>query len=420
MNDAPDLDIDAQEGLLGCALLGAAEDIRGSGIDANSFSEPRCRFTWIEIEKLLDAKTDPNVVSLHHANKDLEPLWLVGLSDKAPTVHNWTYWLPRVKDVAARYQVWSLCNQVAGNAKMGCPSDELLASLESGLLKVGNASSDVKDSSKAGLKDLCDWLDKAGNQEVVGIKTGIGRIDKLIRGLKKATMNTLAARPATGKSALAANVALKVAKEGGKVLVFTAEMAAREYQARLLAIDSKVDVQNYLENGWQQDQKALFVAMNRLKELPIYIVDDPSITAPQMRAYSRKVARKGLDLVIVDYLQLYRSGRKTRGREEEVSEVSKAMKQMAMECDVPVVVLSQMNRGIESRDSAPRLSDLRESGSIEQDSDTVAFLWNNSDDVLMYCLEKNRNGGTGQAPVNFIKHNQVFEDLSGMEGNAGV
>jgi len=409
--EAPNIDVEAQEGLLGCALLGSSVAIQESGITQDSFVDAKCRMAWDAIEKLLEAKHEVTMVAINREHQELEPMWLAGLADKAPIASNWNFWLPRVKDVAARYQVWSLCSSVNAQARQDVPAEELVAAIEAGLLKVSGASIDVQDNTKEGWRELCDVLDKAGDQTVVGLKTGINSIDKVLRGLKRGTMNTVAGRPGFGKSALAANLALKAAKEDQRVLVFTAEMKAREYQARLLAIDSKVDVQSYLENKWASDEKSLFVSLSKISKLPITIVDDPSINARQMRSYARKVARSGLALVVVDYLQLYRSGRKTRGREEEVSEVSKAMKQMAMECDVPVMVLAQMNRDIEKRESKPRLSDLRESGSIEQDSDTVSFLWQDSGGMLSLCIEKNRNGGQGVAPVKFTKHNQIFEDL---------
>ena len=417
MDDAPDIAVEHQEGLLGCALLGAAQAILDSGVTADHFLDPRCRLAWGAVEKLVAGGHDVNEVALFQEAKGLTPAWLSSLTPKAPISNNWGYHAPKVKEVAARYRIWTLCQDVAEQASVSAPPDELVAALETGLLKIGNNSTDFQDAAKDGWREVCDTLANAGDKSIRGLMTGIEEVDKIYRGLKRGTMNTLAARPGRGKSAFVANLALKTAQGGGKVLVFSAEMPAREYQMRLVAIESGCDVQSYMENAWQTEAGAIAASTQRCIQLPIAIVDSTSINAQQMRAYARKAAKDGLALIVVDYLQLYRSGRKTRAREEEVSEVSKAMKQMAMECDVPVLVLAQMNRGIENREGEPKLSDLRESGSIEQDSDTVAFLWQDGEDGLQYCIKKHRAGTTGNAVVNFTTYNQRF---SGCSINPGV
>lgn len=416
MDDAPDIAVEHQEGLLGCALLGAAQAILDSGISADHFLDPRCRLAWQAVEKLVAGGHDVNEVALFQEAKGLAPAWLTSLPSKGPIKTNWNYHAPKVRAVAARHQVWALCHEVAEQASVSAPPEELVASLETGLLKIGNSSTDFQDAAKDGWREVCDTLSKAGDKSIQGLMTGIDEVDKIYRGLKRGTMNTLAARPGRGKSAFAANLALGAAQAGGRVLVFSAEMPAREYQLRLVAIESGCDVQSYIENAWKDEAVAIAASTQRCIQLPIAIVDSTSINAQQMRAYARKAAKDGLALIVVDYLQLYRSGRKTRAREEEVSEVSKAMKQMAMECDVPVLVLAQMNRGIENREGEPKLSDLRESGSIEQDSDTVAFLWQNSEE-LQYCIKKHRAGATGNALVNFTTYNQRF---SGCQAEPGV
>ncbi|MDB4798820.1 DnaB-like helicase C-terminal domain-containing protein, partial [Verrucomicrobia bacterium] len=165
-------------------------------------------------------------------------------------------------------------------------------------------------------------------------------------------------------------------------------------------------------NGWMDSAEPIADAVKLCHKLPIGIVDSTTIHTSAMRSYARKVAKTKLDLVIVDYLQLYRPPGKSYSRENEVSQVSRAMKLLAMECDVPVIVACQMNRAIEGRESEPRLSDLRESGSIEQDSDTVSFLWRDEKaQQLKFCLKKNRTGPTGNVGLEFTPYCQRFREL---------
>lgn len=412
MPDAPARDQEAEEGLLGCAILGAFERLSGEGVTAELFTDPRCRIVWDAIEAILAKGGSPSETTIMAEwGKGCDALWLSGLTGQAPTEHNWSYWLPRVKETSARQRLWDLCHTVAAMAGANADPAELQAQLEAGLLRHAVVGQDVADAAKDGWRQLCDILAAAGTEEATGLLSGISSVDKAYGGFRRATMNTVAGRPGTGKSAFAANIVHHLANQGGRCLVFTAEMPAREYESRLLAIDSEVDVQGYLKNAWPTDAAKLADSVKRMSKLPISIVDDPSITATQMRAYARKMAKSGLDMVVIDYLQLYRSGRKTSGREDEVAEVSKAFKQMALECDVPVIVLSQMNRDIERSDREPKLSDLRESGSIEQDSDTVGFL-QETEDCLKLFVKKNRNGSQGTALIEFVKWCQKFTTYS--------
>lgn len=412
MANAPARDEEAEEGLLGCALLGAFEKLSSEGVTADLFTDPKCKLVWDAMASIIEKGGTPSEPTIAAEwGPDCDVFWLGGLAGQAPTEHNWSYWLPRVKEVSARQRIWDLCHSVAAMAGLNADPAELQAQLEAGLLKYATVGQDVVDSAKEGWRQLCDILAKAGTEEATGLLSGINSVDKAYGGFRRATMNTVAGRPGTGKSALAANIVHYLAHQGARCLVFTAEMPAREYESRLLAIDSEVDVQGYLKNAWPTDATKLASSIERMSKLPISIVDDPSITATQMRAYARKMAKSGLDMVVVDYLQLYRSGRKTSGREEEVAEVSKAFKQLALECDVPVIVLSQMNRDIEKTTREPKLSDLRESGSIEQDSDTVGFLQQEEECMKLY-VKKNRNGSQGIALIEPVWWCQKFKSFS--------
>lgn len=413
MIQTPPTELESQEGLLGCACLGAAGEILTNGITSASFTDAKCRMAWEAVEELVQKSQEVSIVTLKGSVSSLEVSWLSGLEDKAPTASNWSFHAFKVKEAAAQWALWELSTQTAAQAVQGEKPDELIAAMEAGLLKLNSNSSEILEKDKEAWKELCDLLAEAGKGGAkLGLDCGVPSVDNLYKGFRKGTLNVLAARPGAGKSAFACNMALHAAKQGHKVLVFTAEMMAREYTMRLAAIDSGEDIQSYMINGWQDSAKKLAGSVQRCSRLPIGIVDSVSINSSQMRSYARKVAKTKLDLVIVDYLQLYKPPGKSFSRENEVGDVSTALKQLSAECDVPVLALAQMNRGIESRDSEPRMSDLRESGRIEQDADTVAFLWWDAKaEQLRYLLKKNRNGQKGGATVKFTAWNQRFMDL---------
>ncbi len=411
MQEAPSIDRVSEMGLIGCALQGAGKVIAEAGILEDHFLDPDCRKAWAAIEKLNDANQAVSIVTVIQEGPGLKLGMLNECYESAPTESNYSYWIPSVMASAQRYQAWALCTRVARQVSSLEP-EEILATLETGLSKLINSGSGVEDSTSKGWREVCDMLSSAGAEGVTGVLTGIDKVDNIYKGLRKGAMNTVAGRPGTGKSAFAGNVALNLAKRGKKVIVFTAEMAAREYQLRLLGTAARTDVQYYMREPTKGDAATLANKLPELTKLPITIVDSPSINTKQIRAYCRKAARNGLDLVIIDYLQLYKSGTKTHTRETEVSAVSRDIKQLAMESDVPVIVLCQMNRAVESRkDGAPTLSDLRESGAIEQDSDTVSFLVagdNNDDNNIQMHLLKNRNGPQAMARLSFEQWSGVF------------
>ena len=415
-NTLPEPNLEAQEGLIGCALLGAAGDIMTSGITSDSFTDAQCRQAWGIIETLVEIDEQINIVTVKGLSKHLTVEWLGSLEDMAPTASNWSYHVNLVKSAATSRALWELGNLTASAAAAGESPDETIANLESALLKLNGGSNDLQDAAKGGWRALCDLLAEAGTQgTTLGIKSGLEGIDSLYRGFRPGTLNVLAGRPGAGKSAFAVNMALNVAKSGGRVLVFTAEMLAREYTMRLAGVDSGEDIQDYLLTGRSSSMLKIASSVAACAKLPISIMDSASINSSQMRAYARKVAKTRLDLVIVDYLQLYKPPGKSYSRENEIGEVSTALKHLSQECEVPVLALAQMNRGIENRESEPRLSDLRESGRIEQDADTVAFLhWDSSESSLNYLLKKNRNGPVGACECQFTPYNQRF--LSPMSG----
>ena len=255
-------------------------------------------------------------------------------------------------------------------------------------------------------------------EKYLGTKSGFSDLDNVITGLNRSDLLVLAARPAMGKSAFALNMAANVARRNtsAEVVVFSLEMSKEQLVTRMLSSESLVE-NDYLMKGNISSEQWVKLAQGaeRLSGMNIYLDDTPGITVVQMKAKLRRM--KNLGLVIIDYLQLMNSGRRIDNRVNEISEITRQLKLMAKELNVPVIALSQLSRSVESRtDKRPILSDLRESGSIEQDADIVMFLYRDGyynkdtpDPTLAECIiSKNRHGETGTVNLRFNGQYTLF------------
>lgn len=250
----------------------------------------------------------------------------------------------------------------------------------------------------------------------LGASTGFGELDRLITGLNKSDLILLAARPAMGKTSFALNVAHNVARKGGTVAIFSLEMTREQIASRLLSSEAMIDSRNLRTGELSADDWVkLAQAADTLSKCHIYIDDTSGITVPEMKARCRRV--KGLSLVVIDYLQLMSSGRRIENRVQEVSEMTRNLKIMAKDLNVPVVTLSQLSRSVESRtEHRPQLSDLRESGSIEQDADIVLFLYRESYytqseenmNEATCIVSKNRHGAIGDVALHWDGEHTLF------------
>jgi len=263
----------------------------------------------------------------------------------------------------------------------------------------------------------------AGRPEMItGVPTGFTDFDRMTSGLQRQELIVIAGRPSTGKTALALNMAQYAAKNANVVGIFSLEMSAEQLVSRLLCSEARVDAHR-LRTGYlnREEWARLADALRRLCETKVYIDDTPGIGVMEMRAKSRRLkAEHGLDLLIIDYLQLMAGRGRIESRQQEVSQISRDLKALAKELEVPVVALSQLSRAPEQRtEHKPQLSDLRESGAIEQDSDVVAFiyreeLYNPTDEnqgVAELIIGKQRNGPTGTVPLAFLKEFTRFENM---------
>ena len=269
------------------------------------------------------------------------------------------------------------------------------------------------------------------NEEITGLPTGYQALDKMTAGLQKEELIILAARPAVGKTAFALNIAQNVGTKTDKtVAIFSLEMGAESLVNRMLCAEGSIEA-SHLRTGQlnEEEWRNLIVAMGSLSRASIYIDDTPGIKISEIRARCRKLAQEtgNLGLILIDYLQLI-EGTGRENRQQEVSEISRQLKTLAKELKVPVIALSQLSRGVEQRqDKRPVLSDIRESGSIEQDADIVAFLYRDdyyqregdeeeeeqsNNNVIEVIIEKNRSGARGTVELLFIKEYNKFSSLS--------
>ena len=286
------------------------------------------------------------------------------------------------------------------------------------------------DESFSRLRDLLheayDRLDYLHEHkgEISGIASGFRDLDTLTTGFQKSDLILIAARPSVGKTSFALNVAEHAAvHEGRTTAIFSLEMSKEQLVLRLLSSVAQIDGQR-LRTGFleEMDFARIAPALNSLSEAPVYVDDTPNISTMELRTKARRLqAESGLDLIVVDYLQLMQSSLTSRdaNRVQEVTEISRGLKALARELDIPIIALSQLSRQPEARESRePRLSDLRESGSLEQDSDLVVFLWREKErgaddadqdgEVINVKLAKHRNGPTGEIKLYFRKRQTRF------------
>jgi len=257
--------------------------------------------------------------------------------------------------------------------------------------------------------------------EPLGVPTGFADLDRLLGGLQRSDFVIIAARPSVGKTSLCLSVARNAARHGQHVAIFSLEMSSEQVVQRLVSAETGIDTQRLRLGDLREDEWPLFVqATGKLADLPVFIDDTPSISALQLRTKARRLhAEHGLDLVLVDYLQLMTGNVRSENRVQEVSYISRSLKGLARELDVPVVAASQLSRAVEQRnDKRPVLADLRDSGSLEQDADVVMFIYRDElyhpdterQHVADILVSKHRNGPTGTVQLFFLNRLAQFLD----------
>ena len=357
------------------------------------------------------------------------PSYVSSLANQVPTSANVESYARIVERTAILRRLIHAAGQIAGVAYNEPDANVALDQAEK---LIFNVAQRISHAEFEHIRDtLSEYLDKLGQLhsrrgEIVGVATGFSDLDKMTGGLQRSDLVILAARPAVGKTSFALSVAHGATlRYGHSVAVFSLEMSAEQLVARFLSMDAGVDQQK-LRTGWIDDDEwdRISDSVGRLSEANIYIDDTPGITLMEMRSKARRLKlERGFDLIVVDYLQLMQgtvSGRGGENRVQEISAISRGLKELARELDVPVLALSQLSRAVESRtDKKPQLSDLRESGAIEQDADIVMFIYRDDvynpeserKNIADIIIAKHRNGPVGTVSLYFQKEQTRYRDL---------
>lgn len=406
-------------------------------LTADDFALAKHQLIWRRMTELYDAGERIDRVTLTTALRDRSELeavdglsYLVSLDDGLPELANIEGYCRIVLEKARLRKIIHVAHEAiqrcmtaeAGDSRdiVADVSEHLLA-MDTGPYERGNLQtlSEVIGAIDGGLNTfLCPATRGAG------LRTGFTRFDEMTGGLHPGELIILAARPAMGKTALAMNIADAVATQGKPVAVFSLEMSRESLFARVCCAAARVDSQKFRAGYLNQNERnRLQTEATRIASMPLFIDDTPSVNLMDMRGKLRKLkSRYGLGLVIVDYLQLMSARGKAENRTQEVSALSRGLKILAKELDVPMLVLSQLSRAPEQRASGekrPQLSDLRESGSIEQDADVVAFIFREEvykperEDLrgtAELIVAKQRNGPTGKVKLVFLRQYTRFEN----------
>ncbi|MCY7066701.1 replicative DNA helicase [Streptococcus oralis] len=357
--------------------------------------------------------------------------YIVELVNSTPTSKNVEYYAKIVKEKATLRKMIADLSDSLSNVYQGDVSiDDIIAKIEKSMLDISNQNTGTGFRNVADILDTHMQMVETRSQTdgvVTGLSTGFVGLDKITTGLHEDNLIILAARPAMGKTALALNIAQYIAvKEKKPVAIFSLEMGAESLIERMLAAEGMVEGYHLKTGNLSVEEWSRLVhAQGNLYDAPIFVDDTAGIRISEIRSKARKLAQEmgGLGVIIIDYLQLI-TGSKGENRQQVVSEISRELKILAKDLKVPVIALSQLSRAVEQRqDKRPMLADLRESGSIEQDADIVAFLYRDAyyqkeqadsqeaNNVTELILEKNRHGSLGTVKLYFHKEYTKFSSV---------
>ncbi len=449
----PPHSVQAEQGVLGCALLSPNDCLgicleklpRAEGV----FYDLRHQTLFEVLVEMYDAKTPIDLITVQQKLKDRGQLDSIGgveylgaLQDGVPSAANLGYYLEIVREKQLLRKMITTCTEAVGRAyDYEGELDSLLDEVERDVLRISEERVEkTSRSMKSLVNEAIGTIEKyhQGQGILTGIPTGFSDLDKMTSGLHGGEMIVLAARPSMGKTSLAMNVVEHVVlEEKLPVGVFSLEMTAESLVLRMLCSRARVNLQS-VRDGFlaERDFPRLTGAAGKMAGAPLFIDDTAGLSILQLRAKARRMHQQyGVKLFVIDYLQLLHStARKAENRQQEIADISNGVKALAKELKVPVIVLSQLNRDMErDKNRKPRLSDLRESGSIEQDADVVALLYRPSsgdeedgppredqpnDAVPVNLLiAKQRNGPTGEVSLVFLKGFTRFENAAKVSAN---
>jgi replicative DNA helicase len=439
-SESPPQSIDIEASLLGSLLIDGDAFIKiVDQIQADDFYDQKHGMIFSAMRSLYDKRSPIDILTMSEQLKNDSRLDIIGgasflteLTNTVPTAAHLEQYADIVAEKAIRRRLISASQDIADVSSDENKSlQELIEEAESRLFDVSqkHVKQDIT-SLESILGDSFDRLDDLHRNKggIRGIPTGLRDLDKLLAGLQRSDLIVIAARPSMGKTALMLNIALNIATKAkqGSVLVFSLEMSKEQLVDRLLAAEAGVDAWKLRtgEGLTDADFERLSAGMGELAEAPIFIDDTSGITVSDLRTKARRLHHQHpLAAIMVDYLQLMSGGSRfasMANRVQEISEISRSLKILARELNVPVIALSQLSRSVENRTpQIPQLADLRESGSIEQDADIVAFLYreeyynpdSGKQNITDILVKKHRNGPVKNIELYFDRQRQRFRDL---------
>ena len=439
----PPQSIEAEQSVLGGLLLdNSAWDRAGDLLTDSDFYRFEHRLIYAAIGNMVNATKPADVITVYEQLQSLGKAedcgglaYLNALAQSVPSAANMRRYAEIVRERAILRKLIAVSDEIATTAfnPQGRAVTLILDEAESKIFKIGEEGSRQRqgfqgiDKLMVTLLDRVNELYENGAEEVTGVRTGFYDLDRMTAGLQKGDLIVLAARPSMGKTAFALNIAEHVAvQEGLPVLVFSMEMGASQLALRLVGSLGRID-QQHLRTGRLADDEwtRLAESVDKLKQAQVFIDETPALNSAELRARARRMARQfggTLGLIVIDYLQLMSGNSSSEeNRATEIGEISRGLKALAKELQCPVIALSQLNRSVESRnDKRPMMSDLRESGAIEQDADVIMFIYRdeyyNKDTkepgVAEIVIGKQRNGPVGTVKLTFLKPLTKFDNLA--------
>jgi replicative DNA helicase len=437
----PPHSVEAEQSLLGGLLLdNQAFDKIADLVTADDFYRDDHRRIFRHVSKLIEQAKPADVVTVAEsieASEDKDrtggPAYLGSLAQNTPSALNIRRYAELVRERAIQRRLIQVATEIAESAlsPSGKEVGQMLDEAESRILEVGERGQRGTQGFEAiqpVLARVFERIDHLYHQEsksdVTGLPTGFVDLDEKTAGLQEGDLIIVAGRPSMGKTAFALNIAEHVAVENGvPVAIFSMEMGAAQLAMRMLGSIARVD-QHKMRTGRLNDEEwsRLSTAMGKLHDAPIFIDETGALNALELRTRARRIHRQcgKLGLVMVDYLQLMSASSDGENRATEISEISRSLKALAKELKIPIVALSQLNRGVEQRpDKRPMMSDLRESGAIEQDADVILFVYRDevyypdkpeSKGTAEIIIGKQRNGPIGKVDMTFLGEHTRFEN----------
>lgn len=445
----PPHSIEAEQSLLGGLLIdNSALDQVGDTISSKDFYRQDHRLIFIHINDLINSDNPADVVTVAESlekNSELASIggisYLGSLAENMPSVANIRGYAKIIRDNSILRNLITVGSEIVEGAFLpkGKDAQQLLDEMEAKLFSIAEAQSNrlgYKDFQKV-IADVVRNLEERGQnpETVTGLSTGFVDLDNLTTGLHSGELVIIAGRPSMGKTALAMNIAESCAVDQNKaVAIFSMEMGSEQIVTRLLGSVAKVDQQKMRTGKMDEDDWAKIAdGLGRLNEAPLFIDEGSALNSYELRARARRLDRStegGLGLIVVDYIQLMSplGGQQGENRATEISEISRSLKSLAKELNIPVVALSQLNRNVDSRpDKRPQMSDLRESGAIEQDADIIMFIYRQvvyskdpaDEGIAEIIVAKQRNGPIGDVKLTFVGEHTRFENYANPGYEAG-